>query len=528
MSGKTTAEKHVQARGFPQTSDGRPPLRTADRGVSPVIGAILMFALALALLAILQTTAVPALNEQAEFQHNQQTQDEMADLEAVMERVVATGSDETASITAGLRYPPRMFFINPPPATGTVRTTDNATIEIDNARATGETADYWDGSAKLFGTRSVVYRPNYNEYANAPVTVVEPWVVYNRFEQERLVATEQDIVDGRRLALTALRGDRSMSRTGRLPLRVEPTSAPAKTVRVRGDGDPVTVRIPTQLSENDWTDLLADELDPASDPDNDRYVTSIDCQQAPPAPCGQLTLTFEPDATYELRLAAVAVTSTVPEPPTTYLTDVSGNATAVPESGSQKLVVEARDSFDNPVSGVPITGSVSGDGSLRPVDSTTGIDGRSAFVYEPPDAVDESKNVTVTLAFGEGRQPEQESSFTLRVMDIDGSGTGGVGTAPNATITTVDANTAGAQDRYRTSVDTTDSDSDLDRVEFELRDADTETVIDSAIASVAGGSDSATERLVASGGDQADEYQIVVTAVDRADNTGSDERTVRP
>lgn len=484
-----------------------------------------MFALVLALLAILQTTAVPALNEQLEFQHNEKAQDEVAELETVIERVVATGTDETASVTAGVRYPPRMFFVNPPPASGTVRMTDNATIEIDNAHATGETADYWGGSMKSFETRSVVYAPSYNEYTNAPDTVVEPWVVYNRFEQERLAVTEQDLVDGRRLTLTTLRGERSTSQTDRLPIRVEPTSAPARTVTVRADGDPVRITIPTQLTEDEWETLLAEELDSASDPDDDRYVTSIDCQQAPPAPCGRLTLTLEPDATYELRLAAVAVGNEVPEPPATYLTDITGNATAVPENGSQKLVVEARDRFDNPVSGVPVTGSVGGDGSLRSVDSTTGTDGRAAFVYEAPEDVDGSRDVTVTLAFGGDGDPQREAGFTIRIMDING-GDSTTGTAPSATITNVDANTAGTQDRYRVSVDAIDPDGDLDRIEFELRDPDTGTVIDSATASASGESDSATEWLTASGGDRVDEYRIVVTAVDSTGNTGSNERTV--
>lgn len=113
-------------------------------------------------------------------------------------------------------------------------------------------------------------------------------------------------------------------------------------------------------------------------------------------------------------------------------------------------------------------------------------------------------------------------------MDMDGSGssTPGTGTAPTATITNVDANTGGAQDRYRVSVDATDPDGDLDRVEFELRDPDTGTVIDSATASVSAGSDSATKRLTALDGDRVDEYRIVVTAVDSSGNTGSDDRTV--
>lgn len=494
----------------------------AERGVSPVVGAVLMFGLALALLAILQTTAIPALNAEVEFQHSERVQTDVVAVGGAVDRVAATGTGEAVGVEAGLRYPPRMFFVNPPPVAGTLRTTDPATVEVANAQAAGEAGDYWNGTPRQFETRALVYAPDYNEYPNAPTTVYEPWAVYNRFDDATRPLTGASLVDGRWVTLVALDGRVSASAAREVSLAVEPVSAPARVVTVRDDGDPVTLTVPTRLTEDAWERLLEDELDPAGDPTNDRYVTDFDCRQSTGS-CEQLTLTLEANATYELRLGKVALGGGAADPEATYLVDVAGDETSIPEGGSRKLVVEVRDRFDNRVSGVAVNASLDGDGSLRAVSPVSGDDGRATFVYEAPDDVDGAKDVDVIATFGPGR-PREAVTFDVRVMDADGSGGGD--SAPTANITNVAARTSGGQDRYDVSVDATDPDGDLERVEFELRDPDTGTVIDTASAAVSGTNDSATERLSATGGDRRSEYRIVVTAFDAAGNTGTDETTV--
>ncbi|WP_226041016.1 Ig-like domain-containing protein [Natrinema sp. DC36] len=510
-----------------------------DRAVSPVIGAILMFALALALLAVLQMTAIPALNEGLEFQHNERVQTDVRGIAGTIDRVAATGSEETVSIEAGLRYPPRLFFVNPPPVSGTVRTTEPDTLEIANAAAAGETGDYWNGTPRTFETRSLEYAPDYNEYGSAPVTVSEPWVVYDRFDGTNRAETEQNLVDGRRIDFVALEGERSVSRAGDVSIGVEPTSAPARTVTVRDDGEPVTLTVPTRLTENEWADLLADELDSAGEPDDGRYVRSIDCQRAPPDPCGKLTLALEQGATYELRLGAVALGSGVSEEKAAYLTDVDGNATAIPEGGRQRLVVEARDRFDNPVSGVTVTGSADGDGTVRAVQSVTDVEGRATFVYDAPDDINRTRDVEPTLRFGEGSS--REVAFDIRVTDRDGgSNSDGGGstdggessdTEPSVTITDIAPNTGG-NDRYDVTLDATDPDGNLRRVRFELRDPDepeTAAAIDAIQVTLNdddGDAVTATRELRARGSERLASYRIVVTATDADGTVASAERTV--
>jgi len=496
------------------------PQRDDTRAVSPVIGAVLMFGLLLALLAVLQTTAIPALNEQLEFQHNERVQDDVVALDDTVTRVGATGRRGVATVEAGLRYPPRLFFVNPSPPAGTVRTTAPGDIRIVNATAAGETRDRWGGGSRSFETRALEYVPGYNEYGSAPVTVYEPWVVYNRFDERQVAQTEQTLVDGRRVSFVALRGARGSARADDLSIGVKPTSAPVQTVTVRDGTGPVTLTVPTRLREDEWADLLESEFDPDGDPDDGRYVTGFDCRRAPPAPCGRLTVTLQQGATYELGLGAVGVGSGGGVESASYLTDVDGNATAVPEGGRQQLVVEARDRFDNPVSGVRVTGTVEGDGTVSGVTPVTDAAGRAVFVYDAPETVDRTGDVNVTLQFGE--PPREQVVFDIRT-------TGGGDTAQGraaVTITGVDANLAGNQDRFGVSAEAAGFGTGTERFEFELRDPDTDTILDRQTVTVRDGSGTATGQVRASQDEQLGAYRLVVIAVGADGAVARDERTV--
>jgi len=401
----------------------RRSLREDARGVSPVIGAVLMVAVAMLLLSVLQTTAIPALNAQHEFQHNQELQTDLVELETTVDRVAATGTGETAPVDLGLRYPPRLLFLNPPPVSGTLRTTTPGEVTVSNARATGETGDYWDGTPRRFATTTVVYSPAYNEYGAAPTTVYEPWAVYNRQDDGTIPLTETDLVDGRRISLVALEGQYSASRAGTVGVNAGPRSAPVREVTVRNGTAPITLTVPTGLRNDTWTGLLEAEL-----AGNGGRITALSCAAEPPDPCGELT-----PGTYDLRLGGVALGSGSAERTATYLTDVEGNATAVPESGRQRLVVEARDGFDNPVSGVAVTAALGDDpGTVERVTPTTASDGRAAFLYRPPDDVPASESVTVTARFGDGAT-RRTVTFDVRVVDLGGGGgTGGGSTSADA------------------------------------------------------------------------------------------------
>jgi len=410
--------------------------RSDSRGVSPVIGAVLMLAVLMLLITVLQTTAIPALNAQGEFQHNQEAQTDIVRLDATADRIAAVGTGETATVAVGYRYPPRMVFVNPPPVAGVLRTTEARQVTISNARARGETGDFWNGTTRTYETTTLVYEPAYNEYEDAPETVYEPWAVYNRDDEQTVALTPTDLVDGRRISLVALDGELLASNSDTASVNLVPNSAPVRTVTIRNDTTPITISVPTALRRDTWLRLLDDELDEAGT-DDDAYVTNVTCRQAPPAPCGELTLTLEPGS-YALALGELAVGSDASRESAAYLTDVEGNTTSVPEGGRQRLVVEARDRYDNPVFGVSVEATIErGDGVLVRVSPTTEGDGRATFVYEAPEDVNGSQSVVVAARFGTGDR-QRTVTFNLRSIDLDGSSTEETTASSASTVTGVD------------------------------------------------------------------------------------------
>jgi len=419
-----------------------------DRGVSPVVGALLLFAIGVMLVATLQVAAVPALNEQVEFRHSERVQSDLVGVGAAIDRTAATGLEQTVRLEAGMRYPTRPLFVNPAPVSGSLRTADRGVVTVSGASATGETGDVWNGSVREFSTTALVYRAGYHEYESAPVTRIEPWGTVNRFSERTLSVTEPSLVDGRRLSFVALDGNRSTSRVDVLPVSIRPTSAPTRTVSVAAGDDPVTVTVPTEIPADVWAEALDTEYDPDGTA-SDRYVADYDCANDPPAPCGELTLELEANTMYEFRFGEVAVGTGASDESATYLTDVAGNGTTVYQGSRQRLVVEARDRFDNPVSNVTVAGNVmttDGDGAptgtLRSVSSVTGADGRAVFVYEAPERVEGTTNLVVTLQFGPGEAAAREVTLDLQATgplpppeappnDNNGNGNNGNGTNGN-------------------------------------------------------------------------------------------------
>ncbi|WP_240756973.1 hypothetical protein [Natronorubrum bangense] len=214
--------------------------------------------------------------------------------------------------------------MNPPPASGTIRTASASNLTIDGAHANGATGDYWNGSNKSIPTRQIIYEPHYNEYDNAPETVLELGAVYNRVDDTTIATGDRGVIDGRTLSLTSVSGEYRHTGVDRTLVDLTPSSTETRTVTVTDRENPITLTLPTDLDESEWESLLESEYDPDGDEDNDRYVTDYSCTSEAPGSCGELTVTLQPDATYELHLAQVGVGhSSVAQTPT-YLTDVVG------------------------------------------------------------------------------------------------------------------------------------------------------------------------------------------------------------
>lgn len=414
---------------------------TDPRGQSVQIGAVLLFGILVISLALVQAVLVPQANADVEFSHSQTVQGQLQELRTGVLRTAATGSSYPATVDLGVRYPNRMLFVNPGPASGTLRTVDGGPIEVANARPLNtEAADYWNNSGRprRFDTVAVQYTPSYNVYDDAPTTVLESSVLYNRFEGTNLTVTGQRFVDGRTITLVALDGSLAASSSSSTTVTPRATSPVQRTVAFTEKSSPIEITVPMRLTNAEVATLLDSEFDDPADADEPtKYVQGIDCSNAGVnTPCGELTLTFEPGVTYEVRLGEVGLGSSSQRPDAAYLVDVAGDGTSVPEGGSTQLVVEVRDRYNNPVSGQTLNASVSSPGGTpdASLDSTTkgptDADGRVAFRFDAPDELNTNDNLqqqepyTVRVWFGAagfnqaGRDDRVE--FTVYVTEVDG------------------------------------------------------------------------------------------------------------
>ena len=416
-----------------------------DRAVTVQIGAVLLLGFLVVSLSLYQATVVPNENRQVEFQHNQRVQ---ADIQQVRNAILGTASSGAAApvgVELGTNYPSRVVAVNPGPPSGTLSTADLGTIRISNAtaddRATDgadypETADFWNGTARTYATKSLVYRPDYANYDAAPTTVYENGVVYNRFDSGTLTRTGQSVVAGTRISLVALSGN--LSRGGASTLSVDPraVSVSTRTISVSNvsAGENVSVFVPSRLSAQSWTDLLNEtgEYDPAADPGNDARVYRVEGVESDGR--DGVELYFEPGATYQLKLSKVGVGSGVDDTEPAYLTSVEDLESNPFEGRTYPFVVESRDKYNNPVR----TSVEAGSEETTVPDGVVLEPGRYRYQYTAPDgSTASSDSVGVTYRTGsndpaydvedpgfEGERVENVE-YDVNVQATSGSGSGG-------------------------------------------------------------------------------------------------------
>jgi len=399
-----------------------------DRAVSTLVGAVFLFGTVIILFSVYQASIVPSQNEKVEFQHSQNIQEQMINFRGGALTAAATDTTITTRVTLGTTFPPRVFGVNPPPASGTLRTTHlggGTTLSIDNARASDtETADYWNGDQRGYATKAFVYEPSYTEYQNAPTTTYEHTVLYNEFRSGQLTKTDQRLVDGRELDLTVLQGEYQASQSGAASVSLSSPAGNVRTVTVQrtSAGNPVTISFPTGLSKEKWESLLEDELVTRGG-----YIDSVTYSS------GVLTLELaETDAdgnpiVYELRTSSVGVGTTVPDPAPQYLVDISGDGTEVETGETTTLEAGVNNKFNGPESGVTLSASASsGSGAVT---GPTDEKGHSTIEYTAPSTAG-TYTVTVERDLDGSGTVEADEQVQFTVSVVSSSSGSGDSTAP--------------------------------------------------------------------------------------------------
>ena len=224
--------------------------RDDSRGVSELIGFILMFAILIILLSIHQAQFVPQENKEIEFQHFQEVTDNMVEVRSSISTAGQANVSQYPTVKLGTKYPVRLFAINPPPPGGSLETSKAYNIWINDT----------DGASESVSTRFLVYRNGYNYLQVDPIWY-EHSVLYLDVRENGggiAIYEDQNIITGNNsVRVTALQNDFSVSSTGEVTVELYPTET--TSVILSDMSGNITLKIPTRLNESIyWDDAIGD------------------------------------------------------------------------------------------------------------------------------------------------------------------------------------------------------------------------------------------------------------------------------
>ncbi|QDX41744.1 hypothetical protein [Salarchaeum sp. JOR-1] len=315
-----------------------------ERGVTVQIGAILLFAILVIFLSTYQAYVVPQENKAIEFQHSQAVQSDLVTVRNSILSAAGSGAGRPESVKLGTRYPVRAFFVNPPPATGTLKTNKSGTVTIANATYAGsnpETKDFFEEDNVLnYTTKSLVYEPQYNLYNTAPSSVLEYGLLYNDFGSVETVPaiTDQKLVTNQSgnptITLVTLNGTYFQNGVGATAIDPEVLSGPydsEQTIELTGnDRAPITITFPSRMSAGRW------ENSTSLDPPNNPHVKDVERAN------GRVQVTLNATYNYTFRAARVGVGSKTESPDPAYITTDAETATV-----GETVTFEVRDKYQN-------------------------------------------------------------------------------------------------------------------------------------------------------------------------------------
>ena len=232
-------------------ADSRSGLSFASdqRGVSAVLGFILLFGILILALATYQAQIVPQENAATEFEHFQDVRDEMVGIRNSISTAGQADVSQFSDLTLGTNYQTRTFTINPPPPGGTLQTSDKA-YNITIANETDSTN---------VSTRFLEYQPGYFEIDIGSIWYEHSVLYLDERDQGNGVSIieDQNILNDRTVRITALQNRFREGGTKRIALELYPQEDLSEGDGTFPIGSDLTVTIPTRLdNETYWDDEL--------------------------------------------------------------------------------------------------------------------------------------------------------------------------------------------------------------------------------------------------------------------------------
>jgi FlaG/FlaF family flagellin (archaellin) len=218
-----------------------------ERGVSVVIGAMLMLLVVAAMWGTIQAFLVPDWNKDVEYEHLNIVHDDMITFKSDVEDVALSGAPKSSDIHMGVRYPNRMFLANPGAGVAGSLTSDNVAVSI-----------VYTIDAPGNPTVNQTYNSNRISYEvqgtiDRPKLVYENGVIIRDYGNASATTDEQALIVGDEIYIPVLIGNLTASSSMEMesialkPLTQSPGSSKIKSVVITLD----------TLYPEVWTQLLA-------------------------------------------------------------------------------------------------------------------------------------------------------------------------------------------------------------------------------------------------------------------------------
>jgi len=221
-----------------------------ERGVSVVLGAILMLLIMATVYGTMQAYYVPIWNKDVEYEHLDGAHDDMMTFKSDVEDVALSREPKSSNIRMGVHYPNRIFLVNPGPGVAGALTSENVAVNIeytiDGNDAIGEPTitQTYDSNRVIYEVQGTV---------DSPKLVYEHGVIIRDYGNESATTDEQSLIVGDEIYIPVLIGNLTASSSMETEsVTIKPLSQSYSRTKIRS----VTITIDTDYPEV-WEQLLA-------------------------------------------------------------------------------------------------------------------------------------------------------------------------------------------------------------------------------------------------------------------------------
>nr|AAU84354.1 conserved hypothetical protein [uncultured archaeon GZfos9D8] len=223
------------------------------KGVSNIIGTLLIFAILVSLFGAFQTTMVPVWNKGVEYDHLDVVYGDMMSLKSDIEDVALHTSPKSSEIHLGVRYPERAIFMNPGEGAAGMLTVEKgvkiiveyAVLNISGVATLMEPLTFYSSriTYELYGT------------IGSPKYVYEHGILIRDYGTSNVTTDEQPLIINDNIYIPVVNATANFTKSSLdvESLAIYPSTQAPITPRVKY----VNVTMETEYPEI-WKDLLAD------------------------------------------------------------------------------------------------------------------------------------------------------------------------------------------------------------------------------------------------------------------------------